>query len=341
MNVVIETGVQFWATLSDMAPYLLFGFLMAGILSVLISTAFVERHLGGTGLWAVVKASLFGVPLPLCSCSVIPVAASLRRHGASKGATTAFLLSTPQTGADSIMATFSLLGPVFAVFRPFAAFVSGILGGALVQRLATHEKDEPAPDRDNEACCCGTQRSSKVARIFRYGFLVLPQDIAGSLLVGILIAGVIAVLVPDGFFAEVLGTGFIAMLVMMLLGIPVYVCATASIPVAAAMMLKGVTPGAALVFLMTGPATNAATVATLWRMFGRRTAMLYLAAVAATALGSGLVLDAFFTIVRVRPGAEMAMLPEWLKTLSACVLLVVLALSFLAQRRRNRPIENE
>ena len=124
--------VDFWATVGEMSPYLLFGFFVAGVLSILISQSFVERHLGGRGLWPLLKASLFGVPLPLCSCGVIPVSMSLHKHGASKGSTVSFLLSTPQTGADSIFVTLSLLGPLFAIFRPLAAFVTGIVGGALV-----------------------------------------------------------------------------------------------------------------------------------------------------------------------------------------------------------------
>jgi uncharacterized membrane protein YraQ (UPF0718 family) len=283
-------------------------------------------------MWPVIKASLFGVPLPLCSCSVIPVATSLRRHGSSKGATIAFLLSTPQTGVDSIMATFGLLGPVFAVFRPLAAFAAGVLGGGIAAADTAAQGDgQPADPCADECCCAHGRNGSRLRRMFRYGFTVLPGDIARPLLIGLIVAGVVSAAVPQDFFAEALGTGLFAMMIMMFLGIPVYVCATASIPVAAAMIMKGATPGAALVFLMTGPATNAATIATLWKVLGRRTTLIYLAVVAATALGAGLLLDYFFTVSGITPGhAHAGMLPPWFKALSALTLLGVLCANIIA-----------
>ena len=314
-----------------MAPYLLFGFLMAGALSIVLSPELIERHLGGGGIRAILKASLFGVPLPLCSCSVIPVATSLRKHGASEGATTAFLLSTPQTGVDSIMATLSLLGPIFAVFRPLAAFVSGILGGTLVEATAPSPADVVEIPKCTDECCSHGNGKSRFVRAIRYGFVSLPREIAGPLIIGLVIAGVISALVPTDFFADKLGKGIVAMLVMMALGIPVYVCATASIPVAAAMMLKGITPGAALVFLMTGPATNAAAIAALWKILGRRTTVIYLVVVALTALGAGLSLDFLFNITGASAGqVEAWMLPQWVKTLSAVVLLAVLGAAIVS-----------
>jgi len=315
-----------------MSPYLLFGFLAAGLLSVLIPARMVERHLGGRGIWPVVKASALGAPLPLCSCGVIPVAASLRRHGASKGATTAFLLSTPQTGVDSIMVTLSLLGPVFAIFRPLAALVTGFLGGGLVNAIDSplgNGKEEIEPCQED--CCAPRDNSSKLVRALRYGFATLPADIGKPLLVGLIIAGLISASIPDNFFAEHLslhtGLGAVgAMFVMMLFGIPMYVCATASAPIAAALMAKGVPPGAALVFLLTGPATNAAAIATIGKVMGRRTAAIYLATVAVTALASGLVLNGIFAAQSgwAEPGAGF-MLPGWLKTASAAALLGILA----------------
>jgi uncharacterized membrane protein YraQ (UPF0718 family)/copper chaperone CopZ len=330
MEFMQDILLQTWGTLKEMSPYLLFGFLVAGILYVFIKPDLVERHLGGKGTAQVVKASILGVPLPLCSCGVIPVAASLRRHGAGKGATTSFLISTPQTGVDSIMVTFSLLGPVFAVFRPLFAFVSGVFGGTVVNIF---EKGGDGEHAEHPACTdCdadGTHRSAGIGGMLRYGFHTLPRDINRALIIGILLAGLIGALVPDDFFASVLGGGIVAMLVMMAVGIPVYVCATASVPIAAALIAKGVSPGAALAFLMTGPATNAATILTVSRVMGRRTAVIYLATVAVCAMAGGLLLDAIY-----QAGAfpEMAghvqMLPEWLKTVSAFVLIGVVAGSF-------------
>jgi uncharacterized membrane protein YraQ (UPF0718 family) len=326
--------IDFWTTVAEMSPYLLFGFFVAGILSVLISQRLVEKHLGGKGIWPLLKASIFGVPLPLCSCGVIPVSMSLHKHGASKGSTIAFLLSTPQTGVDSIFVTLSLLGPVFAIFRPVAAFVTGIAGGTLVDVFSRSQEDgQPAPAKCTDECCGGA-KNKKITRGLKYGFITLPRDIGRAMLVGLIVAAFISALVPDGYFAEKLGTGIFAMVVMMFLGIPVYVCATASVPVAAALILKGLTPGAALVFLMTGPATNAASFITIWKILGRTTAITYLATVAGCALLSGILLDfiaagADFEIV-ARPGW---MLPEAVKNISAVLLLAILAVVILSKKK--------
>jgi uncharacterized membrane protein YraQ (UPF0718 family) len=294
VSLLLRFISSIWETLREMSPYLLFGFLMAGILSVVIRQEIVERHLGGRGLPQVIKASLFGVPLPLCSCGVIPVAASLRRHGAGSGAVTSFLISTPQTGIDSIMVTLSLLGPVFAVFRPLVSFVSGIFGGSLVTYFGDEGDSGAHAVRCAGDCSAAGERSNAITRILRYGFVTLPRDINRALIIGIVIAGAISALVPDDFFATVLGGGIVTMLVMMAVGIPVYVCATASVPVAAALIAKGISPGAALVFLMTGPATNAATIAMVWKVLGRRTAVIYLGTVAGCALAAGMLLDGIY-----------------------------------------------
>jgi len=320
-----------WETLRAMSPFLLFGFLVAGLLSVLVRPETVERHLGGRGFWQVFKAAIFGVPLPLCSCGVIPVAASLRRHGAGAGATTSFLISTPQTGVDSIMVTLSLLGPVFAIFRPLVAFFSGLIGGILVNVFGYEKGASPEEHPTCTAECCSGVENHRggLFRALRYGFVTLPRDIGKALLVGILIAGVISAAIPDDYLAEVLGGGILSMLIMMAFGIPVYVCATASVPIAAALIMKGASPGAALVFLMTGPATNAATITTVWKIMGRRIAGIYLASVAVSALAAGLIFDAFF---RGAGGGGTAhshwMLPGPVETLCAIVLLGVLAHAF-------------
>ena len=322
-----DLGQEFWTIIGQMSPYLLLGFLVAGLLNVLISPEWIERHLGGKGIWPIAKASAFGVPLPICSCGVIPIAASLRRHGASKGATTAFLISTPQTGIDSVFVTFSLLGPVYAIFRPIVALLSGLLGGGLVDAA---DKDGRAPRSEDceDACCSGEEEQNWVVRIFHYGFVTLARDISRALVVGLIIAAAITALVPVNFLADQLGPtwtkGLGAMLVMMLLGIPVYVCATASVPVAAALIVTGISPGAALVFLMTGPATNAATIATVWKTMGRKTALLYLLSVGASAVGAGLLLDLLFTKVNIQATPmTMDMLPAWARIASAIALLLI------------------
>ncbi len=324
--------LAFWHNLSMMAPYLLFGFLVAGVLSVVISPSQVERHLGGLGLWPILKCTLLGIPLPLCSCGVIPVAASFRKHGASRGAIVAFLLSTPQTGVDSIFVTFSLLGPVFAIFRPFAAFFSGLLGGSLVSMMERYEApDFGAPEACGDACCAPAGGGHGVVRrALRYGFVTLPRDIAKPMLLGLAAAGLISWIVPQNFFAEVLGEGILPKLVMMIVGIPVYVCATASTPVAAALIAKGISPGAALVFLMAGPATNIAAIVITWKLLGRRSALVYLGTIAVLSIFFGFLLDGIFTATGIAPGAGMPwMFPDWLMTGSAVILLVILVFAAL------------
>jgi uncharacterized protein len=333
IDAVRQIVVDFWATIAEMSPYLLFGFFVAGVLSILISQRLVERHLGGSGMLPLLKATVFGIPLPLCSCGVIPVSMSLHKHGASKGATVSFLLSTPQTGIDSIFVTYSLLGPVFAIFRPLAALVTGLLGGGLVDIFGQRAAGQPTPAPCTDECCSTPGVKGKLSTGMKYAFVTLPRDIGKAMLVGLFIAAVIAVIVPDGFFAEKLGTGIGAML----LGIPLYVCATASVPVAAALILKGLTPGAALVFLMTGPATNAAGLATIWRTMGRRTALLYLLAVAGSALGAGMFLDFLALNINIPVISEHhhEVLPPWVKHLSAVVLLGLLAYGIAKPKRHH------
>ncbi len=346
----LSTLHGFWDVVGEMSPYLLFGFLVAGILSVVFKRETVERHLGGSSAGTVVKASLFGIPLPLCSCGVIPVTASLRRNGASKGASLSFLLSTPQTGVDSIAVTYSLLGPLYAAFRPLAALLSGLLGGFAAVLFDKSESPPPVSPVDSTAgvppgnpaadstasgaCsdgCCSVDESETpsgnrgpVTRAVEYGFFTLPGDIGKPLLTGLVAAGLISAAIPHDFFAGSLGSGLPAMLLMMLVGLPVYVCATASVPIAAALILKGVSPGAALVFLMTGPATNIAAVTTVWTVLGRRTTVIYLGAVLISALFSGIALDYIFRIEGVTPSpGTHSMLPAWIKTVSTIALFAV------------------
>ena len=297
---------QCWLVMLEMAPYLLFGFALAGLLSIWISPEWIERHLGGRGIGPVVKATLLGIPLPLCSCSVIPVVASMRRHGASRAAATSFLLSTPQTGVDSIAVTYALLGPIFAVFRPIAALISGVLGGVLVLLFGnTNSAQADVPPVCTDACCSGDRKSPAWQRAARYGFRTLPRDLAWPLLVGVVIAGAIAVALPADSLPRHLGSGVLAILVLMAAGIPLYVCATASVPIAAGLIHLGASQGAALAFLIVGASTNPAAVTTVWKVLGRRTTVVYLITVALSALVCGLVLDGLTSLlVHWRPQLE-------------------------------------
>lgn len=355
-----------WLVLGEMSPYLLLGFAVAGILSVIVTKAWVERHLGGGGVVPVVKATLFGIPLPLCSCGVIPVGASLRQHGASRGATSAFLLATPQTGIDSILATYALLGPVLAIVRPVVALITGIMGGGLINAFVREEaktrhaaadcetkqhdllrccdaEAQQAATLHQESDCCATGNDErphgfatkiKVATI--YALVTLPRDIAGSLLIGVLIAGVLTAVIEPDALAPYIG-GPIGLLVMLVIGIPMYVCATGSIPIALAFIHVGASPGAALVFLIAGPATNAATIAVTWKMLGRRTGLLYLVSAAVAALAAGLALDAVAGYVNLgipltAEHAHGLVGPGWMTHVWAALLLGLLAWAYLSGR---------
>ncbi len=333
-KAILET----WRLTSEMAPYLVFGFLVAGLISVFITTEKVEKHLGNKGILPIFKAGLAGIPLPLCSCGVIPVAASLRRHGASKAATASFLISTPQTGVDSILVTFSLLGPVFAIFRPFAALVSGIFGGLVVGIAKDRPGEEGHGHGGAPGSCCEMHAKARGPwwkDALAYGFLELPKDIGKHLLVGLLAAGAISVAIPDDFFSNVLGSGIIAMVSMLVFGLPLYVCATASVPIAAALIAKGISPGAAFVFLMVGPATNAASIATLLKILGKKQTAAFLLSVCVSALCSGLLLDLiysgnFYGTGIIGPGMTV---PPAVGAVSAVFLLFILVFPMFSGRK--------
>lgn len=305
-DTIFKFFADFWEILRQMSPYLLFGFFLAGIIRVLLPVRWVEKHLGGEGFYASLKSSALGVPLPVCSCGVIPLAASLRKHGAGAGPTTAFLISTPQTGVDSILATWAMLGPVFTVFRVAAALLSGLLGGWAVSLLAKSSA-APVNGADNgNGHADDTPKSfkGKIVEALRFAFVTLPGDLAVPLMAGLIISGLIGALMPAKFFETHLASLPLQMLLMLAMGIPMYVCSTASIPIAAALVLNaGISPGAALVFLMSGPATNMATIATITRMMGWRAMITYLASVAGTAVAAGVLMDTAFAGITISPMA--------------------------------------
>lgn len=332
LQALAAVVIAAWGVTARMAPYLLFGFAVAGLLYVLLPADWVARHLGDRGWRPPLKAALFGIPLPLCSCGVVPVAMSLRRQGASRGATAAFLMSTPQTGVDSMLVTYGLLGPVIAAIRPLAALVSGVLCGWTVDVLSTERDAGMGGGPDS-----GRSRSATPwwQRAVRHGFITLPGDIGRELLVGLLIAGALGALIPPDFFRQHVPPGWPSYGLMLAVGIPMYVCSTASVPIAMGLIQAGISPGAAMVFLITGPATNAATLSALRRILGRGATGAYLACLTATALATGGVLDRWLLpafpdaapvchIEGPAPGGHAA----------AAVLLVVLALGWRTARRR-------
>lgn len=331
MNELIKILYSIWQILGEMSVYLLFGFFVAGVLHVLIPQSFIEKHLSGRGISKSIKAALIGVPMPLCSCGVIPVTASLKKHGAGKGATISFLTSTPQTGIDSILITYGLLGWMFAVVRVVTAFVSGIICGTITE-FFDKEKNTSEPIFNNNEI----KINNKTLEVFRYGFINLPQDIGRSLIIGLIIAGLITTLVPKDFFTAYLNNTFLSMMVMLLAGLPLYVCSTASVPVAVAFLQMGINPGAVLVFLVTGPATNAATIAIISKILDKKSAVIYLITIAVSALLAGAVLNLLTpNTSHLITHMQQHVLPMWVKHTSAIVLLAILVFSYIRRRMNN------
>lgn len=282
---------------NEMSPYLLLGFFLAGIMHAFIPGVVYSHYLGGKGFRSVLYGAIFGVPLPLCSCGVIPTAMSLRRDGASKGATTSFLIATPETGIDSIIATYSLLGLPFAILRPIAAFCNAIFGGWLIDKFDKDELSYQVKEADTK-CSCGCENEDipetfigKIHEAMKFGFVEMMQDIGKWLVIGLIVAGLITVFVPDDFFALFRGNTQMSMLLVLCIAIPMYICATGSIPIAVALMLKGLTPGAALVLLMAGPACNMASILVINKVMGRKTLIIYLLSIISMAILWGHVVD--------------------------------------------------
>jgi uncharacterized membrane protein YraQ (UPF0718 family)/copper chaperone CopZ len=281
-----------------MAPYLLLGLLLAGLLHVTVPKAWVTRHMGGRGLGAAVKAALVGIPLPLCSCGVIPFADSLKRQGASRTSITSFLIATPQTGVDSILATSAMLGPVVAVWRVITALVSGVVGGVLAGAVEP-EEDRAGPEELPTGGGLPRGWKAKGRELLSYGMGMLMEDIAFWLTVGMVAGGAIAAFVPDDLFTSAVSHPVLQWGAVMVVAVPLYVCATGSIPIAAALVAKGLPLGAAIVFLIAGPATNVATLTVFTRALGRRVVAVYLGTIVVVSLAFGLAFDLLF------PGAGL------------------------------------
>ncbi len=266
-----------------MSPYLLLGFLLAGVMHVFVPSSLYSRYLSGGNFRSVLYSALFGIPLPLCSCGTIPTAMSLHREGASKGATVSFLIATPQTGVDSIIATYSLMGLPFAIVRPVAALFTAIFGGLMVNRFAsegrkvqTQTKVEGKTLREEMGEIMQRGWGRNLWGVLKYAFFDMMQDIGKWLVIGLIVAGLITVFVPDTFFNTFKDNTLLSIGLVLAFAIPMYLCATGSIPIAVALMLKGLSPGAALVLLMAGPASNAASILVVGKVLGKRTMLIYL-----------------------------------------------------------------
>lgn len=360
---------ELWMILVESSIWLIVGFAIAGIVHALIPREWMLKHLSGRGIWPIAKASMLGIPLPLCSCSVIPVAAGLRGQGASKGASAAFAISTPQTGEESIPITWALFGPVYAFTRPVVAVITGLIAGVLIDLTDRRDAPESEPELESElqsdpgafslsitnandagkvvesvesravptSSCCSTKKpepvssccsstpapaessccssspaaehngiGTKIKSALTHGFKTMPIDLAIWLSIGILLAAAIGAFVPESFFTEYAGDGIGAKFVMLFVGIPLYICATSSTPLAWSLVAAGLSPGAALVMLLSGPATNVATMSWIIKDLGMKALVIYLGVIAAVALGAGILFDALLAqFVQVADAAEL------------------------------------
>ena len=325
--------------LNEMTPYLLLGFLIAGILHEFVPRRIYADKLSGNNFRSVIWAALFGVPLPLCSCGVIPTATSLYREGASKGATVSFLISTPQTGVDSILATASVIGIPFAILRPLVAFVTAMAGGAITNRICKNDNNVAQKTEEQK-----TDKSflQKATGALRYGFIDMIQDIGKWIVIGLVVAAVITVVLPDNFFVSFNNYPLLNMLMILVVSMPMYLCATGSIPIAAALMLKGLSPGAALVLLMAGPATNMATMLVINKVLGRRTLVTYLATIMAGAIGFGLFIDYalpaewFSNITHRHVAGCCDIVTPWWQTASSVIFIILLIIGFVLKFKKSK-----
>ena len=317
-----------------MAPYILFGLIFAGILHEFVPDTLVTRHLGKGNIFSVIKATLFGVPLPVCSCGVIPLATSIKKSGASKGSTLSFLISTPITGVDSILATYGIFGWVFTIYRVITsmiiAMVSGILANLFDKEvspekpafsavktpntfspvMSTPKQEEASCCSTTTSCCATEAKSFWLTSALRYAFVTLLGDIAKPLIWGLLLGALITVAIPQSISDILKEYSWLSYIIVIAIAVPMYVCATASLPIAAGLMLSGVSAGAAFVFLSAGPATNTVTIGVVKKMLGTRSLFIYLGSIVVGSIVFGLGLDYIFSASEINPASLVHMEEE-------------------------------
>ncbi len=330
---------ELWKVLLDLSPALLAGLLLAGAMHEFLPKGLIRRRLNKPTMKSVFDAVLIGVPMPLCSCGVVPTAIGLKNEGASKGATTAFLISTPQTGVDSILVSAAFLGWPFAIFKVLAAFMTGLIGGGLVNRLGSAESGQNQPDTqiDLEP----VKRGSRLIAVGRYALFDLFATIDLWILAGILIAAAISTAIPPDLLSQVdWAQGLGGMMLVLAISLPLYVCTTGSVPIAASLIAVGMPLGTALVFLMAGPATNIATIGAVYRALGLRVLVLYLAVVVTMSIAFGLSFDFVLSGVQeISPHHEHEI--SWISIVSAlivCVLLIYLSGLRIKRRLQRRTV---
>lgn len=360
MEALLLLLTESWHVFRQAAPFLLFGFFVAGLLKALVPAELLVRHSGGRGFASVLKGALLGAPLPLCSCGVLPAAMGLRRQGAGAGATTAFMIATPETGVDSMAVTYALIDPLMTALRPISAVFTALVAGLATNLLPERYLPSIATERKTEssgcvAGCCSASSlgsgcaatpsasphgpaslSSRLREGLGHAFGEMLADVGVWLVLGVLAAGAISAFVPPTFFLNVLGGEFTSMLAMLLVGLPMYVCASSSTPIAASLLMKGLSPGAALVFLLTGPATNVTTITVMARTFGAALTGIYVASIVVCSLAFGLMANRIYAAlgfdIHAVLGSVAETLPAWAEVASSVLLVALILRALVASR---------
>ena len=329
MDYIIDFYNNFFLLVDAMSIYIMLGLLFAGILKQIIPDDFISKNLGHDSTGSVIKATLFGIPLPVCSCSVIPIAQGLKKEGASKGAVQSFLISTPITGVDSILATFSFFGLIFTIFRVISSIIIAVCVGLIQNFVEKKEEKEDVkpnpmifhtrrtvnnssfsikkPDNIFESCSntsCGDITSNKkkgfsIKSVFSYAYKTLFEDMVKALLMGLLLGATFTTFIPKEYSSLLFENQILTYFVILLFAIPLYTCATASLPIAAAFMLQGMSAGAAFIFLTAGPATSAVTMSVVYKMLGRTSLIIYISTISILSLVFGFFFDTLFSDLKI------------------------------------------
>jgi uncharacterized membrane protein YraQ (UPF0718 family) len=317
MQLLKDLTVNFLNLANAMSLYILFGLLLAGLLKELLPKDFITKHLGKSSIGSVIKATLLGIPMPVCSCSVIPLAKSLQKEGASPGAVQSFLISTPITGVDSILATYSFFGWIFALFRVATSIVIAISAGILQNILYKEPKLRVnlspkvanlnsknitfASSSCNSSCCNTTAKkdSFSIKRVFTYAFNTLFSDIAKSLFIGLVVGALFTTFLPKELLNQVSQNLILSYLLVIAISMPLYVCATSSLPIGAALLLSGMSVGSVFLFLSAGPATNSVTMSVVKSMYGKKAMAIYIGVIAIMSMFFAYLLDSFYPSLEV------------------------------------------
>ena len=350
MELMFEFANSFLKLLDAMSIYIIVGLFIAGVLKQIIPDDFVSSHLGKNSTLSVIKATIFGIPLPVCSCSVLPLAQGLKKEGASKGSIQSFLISTPITGVDSILATFSFFGLFFTIFRVISSIIIAIIVGLIQNFVAKNdEKTFEKPKlqtftqiKQEESTCCSsssccdsnknTQKKFSFKSVFSYAYGTLFQDMAKSLLIGLIIGALFTTFIPEEYAKLLFDNQFLTYFVILIFAIPLYTCATASLPIAASLMLQGMSGGAAFIFLTAGPATSAITMSVIFKMLGKTSLIIYVGTISILSLLFGIVFDNVFMNIEILTISKDMDETNFFKSISSFLLLILIIYHLYKQK---------